>query len=149
MGRHLVAAVKDAGMLVAGHLWLILAAAVVPVALACISSVVLVMSVERSKRVEAIKALPPVIAALNQTATGHLRALEYRHRTSVPKGKPCLPFVTSRLTGIENNADSARLRVGLPVWLTLDGWAGSARTIPWADVPHCGMSGSARLVVRR
>ena len=28
MGRHLVAAVRDAGSLVAGHLWLIFAAAV-------------------------------------------------------------------------------------------------------------------------
>jgi hypothetical protein len=27
------------------------------------------------------------------------------------------------------NAESVRLRVGLPAWLTLDGWAGSARTI--------------------
>ena len=84
MGRHLVAAVKDAGML-AGHLWLILAAAVVPVVLACITSVLLVLSVERSKRVEAIKALPPVMAALNQTATGYLRALERRHRTNTPE----------------------------------------------------------------
>jgi hypothetical protein len=108
MGRHLVAAVKAAGILVAGHLWLILAAAVVPVVLACITSVVLVMSVERSKRVEVIKALPPVIAALNQTATGHLlRALECRHRTNAPEGKPSLPFVTSRLSGIENNAEYA------------------------------------------
>jgi hypothetical protein len=110
MGGHLVAALKDAGMLVAGHLWLILAAAVVPVALACITSVVLVMSVELSKRVEAIKALPPVITALNQTATGHLlRTLECRHRINAPEGKPRLPFVTSRLTGTENNAESGRL----------------------------------------
>jgi len=66
MGRQLEAAMKEAGTLVAGHLWLLLAAAVVPMALACITSVVLVLSVERSNRVDAIKALPPVMAALNQ-----------------------------------------------------------------------------------
>ena len=87
MGRHLQAAMTDAGTLVAGHLWLILAAAVIPMALACITSVVLVLSVDRSKRVEAIKALPPVMAALNQRATSHLRALESRNKSAFPEGK--------------------------------------------------------------
>jgi hypothetical protein len=87
MGRHLEAAVNDAGTLVAGHLWLILAAAVVPMALACITSVVLVLSVDRSKRVEAIKALPPVMAALNQPAASYLRALEARNKSASPEGK--------------------------------------------------------------
>jgi putative exporter of polyketide antibiotics len=86
MGRQLVAAMKDAGTLVAGHVWLILAAAVILVALACITSVVLVLSVDRSKRVEAIKALPPVIAALNQPAS-RLRALESRNKSASPEGK--------------------------------------------------------------
>jgi hypothetical protein len=95
MGRHLVAAVKDAGSLVVGHLWLIFAAAVVPVVLACITAVVLVLSVERSKRVEAIKALPPVIAALNHSATSRPRALEDRHKSTSPESKPSLPSVTS------------------------------------------------------
>lgn len=95
MGRHLVAAVKDAGSLVAGHLWLILAAAVVPAALVCILSVVLVLSVERSKRVEAIKALPPVIAALNHPATSRPRALDGRHKSTSLESKRGLPCVTS------------------------------------------------------
>lgn len=43
---------------------------------ACVTSVILVLSVERSKRVEAIKALPPVVAALNQPAIDRLRAME-------------------------------------------------------------------------
>jgi hypothetical protein len=95
MDRHLVAAVRDAGSLVAGHLWLIFAAAVAPVALACITAVVLVLSVERSKRVEAIKALPPVMAALNHPATSRPRALEGRHKSTSPEGEPSLPSVTS------------------------------------------------------
>jgi hypothetical protein len=76
MARSLIAAVAGTGRVVAGHLWLILVAAVVPAVLACVTSVILVLSVERSKRVEAIKALPPVVAALNQTAIGRLRAME-------------------------------------------------------------------------
>ena len=95
MGGHLVAAVKDAGLLAADHLWLILAAAVIPAALTCITAVVLVLSVERSKRVEAIKALPPVIADLNHPATSHLRALECRHKSASPESKCSLPSVTS------------------------------------------------------
>ncbi len=86
MGRQLVAAMKDAGTLVAGHLWLILAAAVIPMALACITSVVLVLSVDRSKRAEAIKALPPVIAALSQPAASRLRALESKNKPASTEG---------------------------------------------------------------
>ena len=75
MARSLIAAVAGTGRVV-GHLWLILAAAIVPAVLASVTSVVLVFSVERSKRVEAIKALPPVVAALNQPAIDRLRAME-------------------------------------------------------------------------
>jgi len=87
MGRQLEAAMKEAGTLVAGHLWLLLAAAVVPMALACITSVVLVLSVERSNRVDAIKALPPVMAALNQPTPSRLRALESRNKSASPEGR--------------------------------------------------------------
>jgi hypothetical protein len=86
MARSLIAVVEGTGMVVAGHLWLILVAAVVPAVLACVTSVILVLSVERSKRVEAIKALPPVVAALNQTAIGRLRAMERRRKDGMPDG---------------------------------------------------------------
>jgi hypothetical protein len=76
--------VAGTGRAVAGHLWLILAAAVVPAVLASVTSVVLVLSVERSKRVEAIKALPPVVAALNQTGIGRLRAMERGRNNGMP-----------------------------------------------------------------
>jgi hypothetical protein len=89
MGRQLVAVMKDAGTLVASHLWVILAAAVIPIALACITSVVLVLSVDRSKRVEAIKSLPPVIAALNQSTASRLRALESRNKSASPQDRHC------------------------------------------------------------
>jgi len=107
MVRHLTAAVAGTGRLVAGHLWLILVAVVVPTMLACITSVILVLSVERSKRVEAIKALPPVMTALNQTAIGHLRAIECGRRTNVPENKRRLLLVTPRLTGTADNAEYA------------------------------------------
>lgn len=71
----------------ASHLWLILAAVAAPVALACITAIVLVLSVDRSKRVEAIKALPPVMAALNQSAASHMRALESRNKSASLEGK--------------------------------------------------------------
>lgn len=87
MGRQLEAAMKEAGTLVAGHLWLLLAAAVTPMALACITSVVLALSVERSNRVDAIKALPPVMAALNQPTASRLRALESRNKSASPEGR--------------------------------------------------------------
>ena len=53
---------------------------------ACVTSVILVLSVERSKRVEAIKALPPVVAALNQTAIGRLRVMERGLKDGMPDG---------------------------------------------------------------
>ena len=84
MARSLITAVAGTGRVVAGHLWLILAAAVVPAVLASVTSVVLVLSVERSERVEAIKALPPVVAALNQTAIGRLRAMERGRNNGMP-----------------------------------------------------------------
>ena len=69
MGANLVTAVAGTGRVVAGHLWLILVAGVVPAVLACVTSVILVLSVERSQRVEAIKAMPPVVTALNRLCT--------------------------------------------------------------------------------
>ncbi len=84
MARSLIAVVAGTGRVVVGHLWLILVAAVVPAVLACVTSVILVLSVERSKRVEAIKALPPVVAALNQTAIGGLRAMERGRKDGMP-----------------------------------------------------------------
>lgn len=87
MARSLIAAVAGTGRVVVGHLWLILMAAeraVVPAVLASVTSVILVLSVERSKRVEAIKALPPVVAALNQTAIGRLRAMERGRKDGMP-----------------------------------------------------------------
>lgn len=86
MARSLIAVVEGTGRVVVGHLWLILVAAVVPAVLACVTSVILVLSVERSKRVEAIKALPPVVAALNQTAIGRLRAMERGRKDGMPDG---------------------------------------------------------------
>jgi hypothetical protein len=84
MARSLIAVVAGTGRVVVGHLWLILVAAVVPAVLACVTSVILVLSVERSKRVEAIKALPPVVAALNRTAIGRLRAMERGRKDGMP-----------------------------------------------------------------
>jgi hypothetical protein len=55
-----------------------------PLCLPASPSVILVLSVERSKRVEAIKALPPVVAALNQTAIGRLRAMERGREDGMP-----------------------------------------------------------------
>ncbi len=86
MARSLIAIVAGTGGVVVGHLWLILVAAVVPAVLACVTSVILVLSVERSKRVEAIKALPPVVAALNQTAIGRLRVMERGLKDGMPDG---------------------------------------------------------------
>jgi hypothetical protein len=54
---------------------------------ACITSVVLVLSVDRNKRVEAIKALPPVMAALNRSAASHLLGLESRNKSASPEGR--------------------------------------------------------------
>ena len=87
MSRHLIAAVAGTGRLVAGHLWLILVAAVVPTVLACITSVILVLSVERSKRVEAIKALPPVMTALNRTALSHMCTMGVRAQDQCAGGE--------------------------------------------------------------
>jgi len=86
MTRSLIAVVAGTGRVVVGHLWLILVAAVVPAVLACVTSVILVLSVERTKRVEAIQALPPIVAALNQTAIGRLRAMERGRKDGIPDG---------------------------------------------------------------
>lgn len=92
--------------MVAGHLWLILAAAVVPAVLASVTSVVLVLSVERGKRVEAIKALPPVVAALNQTAIGRLCPMECGRNNDRPDDVDNQLSVTMRLTKNTHNAES-------------------------------------------
>jgi hypothetical protein len=68
MGR-LTAAAAGVGSALGAHLWLALAAVAVPVALVCATVVVLVLSVERGKRVEAIRALPPVVVALRGRST--------------------------------------------------------------------------------
>jgi len=72
---QLKAAVTGVGATITGHLWLIVAAAAVPAVLACITTIILVLSVERGKRVDAIKALPPVISAVNKTALSNLIGL--------------------------------------------------------------------------
>jgi len=76
MARYLSRAVTPAAAVITGHLWLAVAAAAVPCVLACITTIVLVLSVDRGNRVEAIKALPPVVTAISKTAvtvrrTGH------------------------------------------------------------------------------
>lgn len=68
--------VAGAGPMLSTHLWLALAAVVVPVALVCATVVVLVLSVERGKRVDAIRALPPVVAALRGWSTRGTRSIE-------------------------------------------------------------------------
>lgn len=65
---YLTAAVTPAAAMITGHLWLAVAAAAVPCVLACVTAIVLVLSVDRGNRVEAIKALPPVITAISKTA---------------------------------------------------------------------------------
>jgi hypothetical protein len=40
-----------------------------------------------------------------------------------------MPLVCPVDGALAPSAKSVRLRVGLPLWLTLDGWVGSARTI--------------------
>jgi len=80
MARYLTLAVTPAAAVITGHLWLAVAAAAVPCVLACITAIVLVLSVDRGNRVEAIKALPPVITAIGKTAltarrTGHPRSV--------------------------------------------------------------------------
>jgi hypothetical protein len=71
------------GATITGHLWLIVAAAAVPAVLACITAIILVLSVERGKRVEAIKALPPVISAVNKTALSNLIGLPRGRQRSI------------------------------------------------------------------
>lgn len=69
---QLEAAVTGVGALITGHLWLIVVAAAVPAVPACTTAIVLVLSVEPGRRVDAIKALPPVISAVNKTALSNL-----------------------------------------------------------------------------
>jgi hypothetical protein len=52
---------------ITGHLWLAVTAAAIPCVLACITAIVLVLSVDQGNRLEAIKALPPVITAISKT----------------------------------------------------------------------------------
>jgi len=80
---QLKAAVTGIGAIITGHLWLIVVAAAVPAVLACITAIILVLSVERGKRVEAIKALPPVISAVNKTALSKLIGLPHRRQRSI------------------------------------------------------------------
>jgi len=51
--------------------------------LACITAIILVLSVERGKRVEAIKALPLVISAVNKTALSNLIGLPRGSQRSI------------------------------------------------------------------
>jgi hypothetical protein len=84
---QLKTAVTGIGAMITGHLWLIVAAAAVPAVLACITAIILVLSVERGKRVEAIKALPPVISAVNKTALSNLIGQPRgRQRSITPTG---------------------------------------------------------------
>ena len=80
---QLKAAVTGVGALVTGHLWLIAAAAAVPAVLACITAIVLVLSVKPGKRVDAIKALPPIISAVNNTALRNLIGLPRGRQRSI------------------------------------------------------------------
>ncbi len=68
IARYLTRAVTPAAAVITSHLWLAVAAAAVPCMLACITAIVLVLSVDRGNRIDAIKALPPVIAAISKTA---------------------------------------------------------------------------------
>jgi hypothetical protein len=68
VARYLAKTAPTAAAVITGHLWLAVAAAAAPCVLACTTAVVLVLSVDRGNRVEAIKALPRVIAAISKTA---------------------------------------------------------------------------------
>lgn len=94
MVRYLSRAVTPAAAVITGHLWLAVAAAAVPCVLACITAIVLVLSVDRGNRVEAIKALPPVISAVNKTALNLI---------GLPRGRPRSITATSA-----DNQDEAR-----------------------------------------
>jgi len=75
-------AVAGAGVVVGAHVWLAVVAAAIPLFLTCVTVVVLVFAVERDKRIAAIKALPPLIAAIRghtdarATARNGRRALQ-------------------------------------------------------------------------
>jgi len=60
-------AVGPAVAAISGHLWLAVAVTAVPYAVACITAIILVLTVEQGKRVETIKALPPLIRAMGTT----------------------------------------------------------------------------------
>jgi len=72
-----------AAAVITGHLWLAVAAAAVPCVVACVTAIVLVLSVDRGNRVEAIKALPPVITAISKTAFTALAVRRPGHPRSV------------------------------------------------------------------
>ncbi len=67
MAKYLTKAVTPAAAMLTRHLWLAIAAAAVPCTLVCITAIVLVLAVDRGNRVEAIKALPPLITAISKT----------------------------------------------------------------------------------
>jgi hypothetical protein len=67
MAGYLARTAAPAAAAITGHLWLAIAAAAVPCALACLTAIVLVFMVKRENRVEAIKALPPLITAIGKT----------------------------------------------------------------------------------
>lgn len=82
---YLTWAETPAVAVITGHLWLAVAAAAVPCALACVTAIVLVLSVDRGDRVEAIKALPPVITAISKTAFTALATRRSEHPRSVTR----------------------------------------------------------------
>jgi hypothetical protein len=68
MGATTRLAMAAAGIdsVLSGHIWLLCAMIVAPAVLICLTSIVMVLAVERRRRVEAIKALAPVVATLNK-----------------------------------------------------------------------------------
>jgi hypothetical protein len=80
---QLETAATGVGALITGHLWSIVAAATVPAVLASITTIVLVLSMEPGKRVDAIKALPPVTIAVNKTALSNLIVLARGRERSI------------------------------------------------------------------
>ena len=82
---YLTAVVTPAAAVITSHLWLAVAAAAVPRVLACVTAIVLVLSVDRGNRVEAIKALPPVITAISKTALTALAVRRPGHPRSVTR----------------------------------------------------------------
>jgi hypothetical protein len=72
-----------------GHMWLLFAFVVAPVLLVCVTSVILVLSVDPSDRVKAIQALAPVLG-LGKPTRGR------RHGRGVPQTQSRLPDSSQR-----------------------------------------------------